>query len=223
MARKPAAKPKPDKAKKPRKPRKQAAAAAETAQDAPGSVPGHNAYKPDPDKRRLALKHRDTYATLKARLGKVQKDFRLLGKEVKSDGFSMRQIKLMHELSTPEGEEAFRMSTANDLIAAQYAGATIGQQLALFLEPDRTPAVDMAYDEGVQDCMEGKSPKPSYAPSVPQHASYMKGYHDETERRLQKGIKKLEPKDEPEPEADRASTLAAARAANEVPPAEKLN
>ena len=194
MAKKAATKPKADKAKKPRESKKVEAAAA--APEAKGSVAGDNVFKPDPDKRRLALSHRDKYAKLKKRLGDVQRDLRLLGKEVKQDGLIMRQIKLMHELSTPEGEEAFRLSTANDLIAAQYAGATIGQQLHLFLEPDRTPAVDMAYDEGVQDCMEGKTAKPKYDPSVPQHANYMKGYHDETERRLKTGIKKLEPTEE---------------------------
>lgn len=194
MAKKAATKPKADKAKKPRKSKKAEAAAA--APEAKGSVAGDNAYKPDPDKRRLALSHRDKYAKLKKQLGDVQRDFRLLGKEVKQDGLTMRQIRLMHELSTPEGEEAFRLSTANDLIAAQYAGAAIGQQLALFLEPDRTPAVDLAYDLGAQDCMEGKSAKPPFDPSVPQHASYMKGYHDETERRVGKGIKKLEPTEE---------------------------
>lgn len=208
-----AKKPKPAKIKKPAKPRKsakQAAAAPETAADASVPGPGHNAFKPDPDKRRLALKHRDTYATLKARLGKVQKDFRLLGKEVKQDGFTMRQIRLMVELATPEGEEAFRMSTANDLIAAQYAGAAIGQQLALFLEPDRTPAVDQAYDEGVQDCMEGKSAKPGYDPSVPQYQSYMKGWNDEHERRMNK-FKKLNT-DDKEPQPPRVDEMAAKRA-----------
>lgn len=199
-----------DTEKKPRKPREKKAKAATEAKAADRT----NEPKADPELRALAISHRDEYAKLKKRMGDVQKDFRLLGKEVKSDGFTMRQIKLMHELSTPGGEEAFRLSVANDLIAAQYQGAAIGQQLALFLEPDRTPAVDIGYDQGVQDCIEGKTAKSPYAPSVPQTQSYLKGYADEQERRLKGGIKKLEP----EEQADRAATLAAARGAT-VPPA----
>lgn len=170
-----------------------------------------NEPKADPELRALAISHRDKYAKLKKRMGDVQKDFRLLGKEVKSDGFTMRQIKLMHELSTPEGEEAFRLSVANDLIAAQYQGAAIGQQLALFLEPDRTPAVDIGYDQGVQDCIEGKTAKSPYAPSVPQTESYLKGYADEQDRRMNK-FKKLNP-DDKVPPAPRTDEMAEKRAA----------
>ena len=107
---------------------------------------------------------------------------------------------------------------ANDLIAAQYQGAAIGQQLALFLEPDRTPSVDIAFDEGVQDSMDGKTAKPGYDPSVPQYKRYMEGYSAETERRVKAGIGKLEPKDE----KPRADVLAAAREANS-PDSAKLN
>ncbi len=99
----------------------------------------------------------------------------------------------MIELSTPDGEAAFRMSVADDLRAAQFQGSAIGAQLALFLEPDRTPAVDTAYDRGVQDCIEGKTARSPYDPSVPQTQSYLKGYTDEQERRLKAGITKLEP------------------------------
>jgi hypothetical protein len=205
--------------KKPRKPREKKADAAPP--EAKGSVPQDNVPKADPEMRELARHHRDKYAKLKEALSKAQRGMQSWGKEVKADGLTVRQIKLMHELSTPEGEQAWRMTIANDLIAAQYQGAAIGQQLTLFLEPDRTPAVDISYDEGVQDCMDGKAAKPSYDPSVPQYQSYLKGYGDETERRVRKGITKLEPKDE----TSRADTLAAARAANEEssPSADKLN
>lgn len=187
------------------------------APEAKGSVINDNVPKADPEMRELARHHRDTYVKRKAALSKAQRDMQAFGKEVKGDGFSMRQIKLMVELSTPEGEAAWRMTIANDLIAAQYQGAAIGQQLSLFLEPDRTPAVDMAYDLGVQDSIDGKAAKSPFDPSVPQTQSYLKGFHDETERRTLKGIKKLEP------EPDRGETLAAARADNEPPSADKMH
>ncbi len=198
---------KPEKIKKPRKVK--VVAAKDEAPD--GAAPkDHNEVKADPEKRELARHHRDRYLTLKKAVDAANNKMRSFEKEVKSDGLTMRTIKLMVELSTPEGETAWRMSIANDLIAAQYQGAAIGQQLALFLEPDRTPAVDIAYDEGVQDCMDGKAPKPEYDPSVPQHQSYLKGYGDEQDRRMAKGFKKLEP----EETKARAETLAAARDKN---------
>lgn len=201
--------------------KKQAKQAKKLIDEMPGAAkaaPPTNEPKADPQMRELARHHRDKYVKLKERLGKAQADMRLLGKEVKGDGLSMRQIKLMVELSTPEGEAAWRMTVANDLIAAQYQGAAIGQQLALFLEPDRTPAVDIAYDLGVQDSIDGKAAKPPFDPSVPQHEKYMAGYHAETERRLKAGIQKLED-DEPD---TRAATLQAAREAN-APASDKLN
>lgn len=205
-------------APKERKPRPTKEAAPPAA--AKGSVPQDNVPKADPELRELARHHRDKYVKLKEALSKAQRNMQAFGKEVKGDGFTMRQIKLMVELSTPDGEAAWRMTIANDLIAAQYQGAAIGQQLALFLEPDRTPSEDIAYDQGVQDSIDGKAAKSPYAPSVPQTQSYLRGYHDETERRVKKGITK--------PDADetaaRAETLAAARQTNvPSPPADKLN
>lgn len=200
--------------KKEPKPRKKAEKKVEAAPAAKGSVVNDNVPKADPEMRELARHHRDTYIKRKAALSKAQRDMQAFGKEVKGDGFSMRQIKLMVELSTPEGEAAWRMTIANDLIAAQYQGAAIGSQLSLFLEPDRTPAVDIAFDEGVQDCIDGKAAKPGYDPSVPQYQRYLEGFAQEQDRRMAKGFKKLDPE---EKQADRAATLAAARPA--VPPA----
>jgi len=207
-----------DKAKKARTPKESPAQKEAAAPKAAG--PKVNEPQADPKLRELARHHRDKYITLKAAMGKAQKNLRLFGKEVKQDGLSMRQIKLMVELSTPEGEAAWRMTIANDLIAAQYQGAAIGQQLTLFLEPDRTPAVEIARDQGIQDSMDGKTAHPPYDPSTPQAKAYLEGWHAETERRLKAGIKKTVEEDEP---ADRMSTMQTAREANGVPSPDKLN
>lgn len=182
------------------------------APQASGSVGGDNVVKMDPKMRELARHHRDTYRKLKERAGKLSKDMRLFGEEVKGDGLTMRQIKLMLELETPEGEAAFRANIANDLVAAQWQGASVGSQLSLFLEPDRTPSADIAFDEGIQDSIDGKTANPKYAPSVPQHAAYMRGYHEETERRIKDGIGS-----DVKPNPTRAETLAAARDKNAAP------
>lgn len=206
-AKKAAAKP-----KKPKSAKKPPAQKADAAPEAKGSVALDNVPKADPKMRELARHHMGDYIKRKAALSKAQRDMQNLGKTVKADGLTMRQIKLMVELSTPEGEAAWRMTIANDLLAAQYQGATIGQQLALFLEPDRTPAIDTAYDEGVRDSMDGKTAKPDYHPSTPQHANYMKGYHDETERRV-KGKGGIGKTESGEPAPTRTEEMATKRSA----------
>lgn len=182
-----------------KKPRKVRGAKPEVA-----TTSGSNSM--DPDKRALFLKDKSDYAAAMTKLGKAQATVRALGKVIRGDGFTMRQIKLAIQLDTPEGEADFKALIANDLLAAQYAGATIGSQLSLFLEPDRTPAVDMAFDEGQKDSMEGKSAKPGYAPSTPQYARYMEGFNADTERRVKDGIKS-----DVKPNPTRAETLAASR------------
>jgi hypothetical protein len=191
-AKKPA---KPKAEKKPRKPRAKAAAPVTTA--------GGNTM--DPEKRELFLADKRKYAELKEKASKAARALRAHGKTIKADGFTVRQIQLAIQLDSPEGEAEFKALIANDLLAAQYAGAPIGSQLQLFLEPDRTPAVDMAYDEGVKDSMENRQANPGYAPETEQYRRYMQGFHDDTERRTKAGITATEP---------RAETLAKAREEN---------
>lgn len=146
----------------------------------------------DPEKRALFLKDKADYAKAIERANKATAAVRLIGKTIKADGFSMRQIRLAIQLESPEGEAEFRSLIANDLLAAQYAGAQIGSQLQLFLEDkDRTPSADMAADEGTRDAMQNKPAKPGYDPSTPQHASYMAAYGDEQGRQVKGGIKPL--------------------------------
>jgi hypothetical protein len=159
----------------------------------------------DPEKRELFLADKRKYAELKEKAGKAASALRAHGKTIKADGFTLRQIQLAIQLDSPEAEAEFKALIANDLLAAQYAGAPIGRQLQLFLEPDRTPAVDLAYDMGVQDSMENKAARPPFDPSTPQHARYLEGFHDDTERRTKAGITATEP---------RAETLAKAREEN---------
>jgi hypothetical protein len=143
----------------------------------------------DPELRALFLKDKEDYAKAMEKLSKAQSAVRLIGKTIKADGFSMRQIKLAIQLDTPEGEAEFKSLIANDLLAAQYAGASIGSQLQLFLEPDRTPAVDRAYSEGQKASMENRAAIPPYDPSTPQAARYLEGFHDHQASLLANGIK----------------------------------
>ena len=147
----------------------------------------------DPDTRALFLKDKEDYAKASDKLKKAQGDIRQLGKTIKADGFTLRQIKLAIQLDSPEGEADFRSLVANDLLAAQYSGAAIGSQLQLFLEDiDRTPAVDRAYFEGQEVSMKGGTANPPYDPSTPQHQEWLRGFNDDTERRIGAGIKPLD-------------------------------
>jgi hypothetical protein len=109
----------------------------------------------DPDQRKLFLVHRDQYAVLKEKVDKASNNLRTYIKTIKGDGFSMLQIKDAIWLSTPEGEAEFKAEMANRLLAAAYSDADIGDQLSLFLDHNRTPAVDRAYKEG-QSTRDGK-------------------------------------------------------------------
>lgn len=145
----------------------------------------------DPEMRALFLADKERYAKASERQKKATADVRNIAKQIKADGFTLRQVKLAIQLDTPEGEADFKSLIANDLLAAQYVGAAIGSQLQLFLEPDRTPAVDSAYADGQKASMEGKSAKPPYDPSTPQAMRWLEGFNDDTARRVKSGIKPL--------------------------------
>jgi hypothetical protein len=113
---------------------------------------------------------------------------------VKEAGYSLQQIKISLLLQTPEGEAEFKAEMANRMLAAAYSDAAIGEQLSLFLEGDRTPAVDRAYKEGQTMAMKNEAAVPPYDPSTEQHKAFMQGYHDEQERQVKAGIGKLETK-----------------------------
>lgn len=149
----------------------------------------------DPEKQALFNVDREKWERLNGAVQKAVAARRSHEKTIKADGFTLSQIKVGVECSTPEGEAALQSRIANDLLAAAYVGADIGTQLSLFIEPSRVPATERAENEGRVDAQTNKPAKPSYDPATPQHAAYMKGYHDEQERQIKAGITKLEPGD----------------------------
>jgi ribosome modulation factor len=147
----------------------------------------------DPQTRALFLNDKERYAKAVERQKKAAKEVREISKTIKEDGFSLRQIQLAIRLETPEGEAEFRSLVANDLLAAQYAGAQIGSQLQLFLEDvDRTPLSERAFNEGVQASLAAKSANPPYDPSTEAHSRWLDGYHSTTEKTIKAGIKPLD-------------------------------
>jgi hypothetical protein len=146
----------------------------------------------DAEQRAIFLSDKDKYASAVERQKKAAKAVSEIKKTIKEDGFTIRQIEVAIKLETPEGEAEFRSLMANDLLAAQYAGAAIGSQLQLFLDDkDRTPLADRAFEDGVQAAMAGKQAKPPYDPSTEAFSRFLDGFHSVTENMVKAGIKTL--------------------------------
>lgn len=163
--------------------------------------------------------HLEKIKDLRAKLNTANSNLRTAYKTAKADGFTKADFDTAIEIETEEKEAAARAKIARKLVIARYMGSDLGHQLELFLEPHRVPAVDRAYEEGQTASMEGKTANPSYDPSTPQHAEYMKGYHDDQEKRIKGGIKKTEPAPEPTTKViSKAEKEAQAQAAASPPP-----
>lgn len=148
----------------------------------------------DPEKKQEFIAARDHWVGLDDRANTATGKRRQYEGEIKKLGFSMRQIKDSVWLATPEGEAEFKAEIANRLLAAAYSDADIGDQLALFLDHNRTPAVDRAYKEGQSCAMKNEAAVPKYAPETEQYRAFLDGYHDEQGRQVKAGIGKLDAK-----------------------------
>lgn len=173
----------------------------------------------DPEQKRLFVVHRDKYADLKAKADKASATLRGYVKTITSDGFSLMQIKDAIRCSTPEGEQEFKAELANRLLAAAYADADVGEQLSLFLDEVRVPAVDRAYKEGQTASMENRAAVPPYDPSTEQFRAYMKGFHEEQERIVKAGIKKADGKPDEAKGGKKRGRPAKPKGPNAEPPA----
>lgn len=155
------------------------------------AVPGHNLVIVDPEKRELFLADLRKWEKLDKAVKDATAKRTAHQKQIKDDGFLMEQIKLGAKVQTPEGEAEVRAKITSQLIAAQYVGSVLGQQLHLFLEPDRTPSADLAFDQGVKDALDNKAARPPYDPSTEQASKYLDGFHSITADMVKKGIKSL--------------------------------
>jgi hypothetical protein len=152
---------------------------------------GHNLLV-DPELKKKFIEARDHWKSLDDRANSAAAKRRQYQGDIKSLGFSMRQIKDSLLLSTPEGEAEFKAEIANRLLAAAYSDADIGEQLTLFLDHNRTPAVDRAFKEGQTSAMKNEAAVPKYDPNTEQYRAFMDGYHEEQARQVKAGIGKLE-------------------------------
>jgi hypothetical protein len=189
-------------AKKPKAAAKPKTAKKKAASTAPDAKKPNSLTAEDAQQRALFIGkggHLETIRGLKSKLETANSNLRAAYKKAKADGFEKSDFEYAFQLEAKEGgldpekEAKTKARIARNLTIAKFLGSALGTQLDFFLEPDRTPAVETAYDEGVQASMKGETAKPGYDPSTPQHAEYMRGYHDDQEKRVKNGIGKLHP------------------------------
>jgi hypothetical protein len=159
------------------------------------TAPGASAEKPKPkaaapagigdnkltddELRTLAFQHRDKYAKALAKKKIADADLKDVCKKAKAEmgAGAVEVIKDLIALEDPEGEATMRAELARRADAMRWAGLPLGTQLAMQLaEPDRTPSVDRAFDEGKKMSAEGLPAKPPFDPSTPQYRAFMEGY-----------------------------------------------
>jgi hypothetical protein len=147
---------------------------------AKGSVAGDNGPDPltDDERRTLFLKHMNALDVDKRALTTAQTNLRQTKAMLKADGFAVRAVEDALLMATPEGEAKVCGQLAATIEAARYKGSAIGTQFTFDLGVDKTPSVDVAFDNGKMASMQNKPKKPPHDPSTAQYASWMAGYDD---------------------------------------------
>lgn len=183
-------KPKTTKGKKPDEPKQ--------AEPAPAAAKRPNTTDADEENRKLFLNvHLPKIKQLRDRLATANSNLRNAYKTAKAEGsFTKTDFDTAIEMEDAEKEARAKARIARTLVIARYMGSAMGAQLDLFLEPDRTPAADRAFDEGKMAAMKGETAKPPYDPSTEQHRKFMEGYHSVSEQRVKEGIKPLSKKEQ---------------------------
>lgn len=163
-------------AKRPKKPR-----AAKAAPPANGSKKGDNGGPPltFDEERALFLHHRELIETQETKLAAIKLVLDKLYADAKVDGkFTKEEFRIARDLAaSPKREAKVQGDVRKRLRVARFIGHPMGAQFDLFEAPDRTPAVERAYDAGKQASMENRPRRPPYSPEVPQYEEWMSGYN----------------------------------------------
>jgi ribosome modulation factor len=157
-----------------------------TSPDAPGA--GHNSGEDNEagervvgrttdEMRVLFNSHRSAWTGWKAKLAVVEEIERDVKAALKADGFTVKQMQIADSLLTVKGEEKITNEVQDRLQVALWVGHPMGRQLEMFQDPDRTPAVDRAFEDGKTAGLEGRVRKPPYSPELPQHEQWMQGWY----------------------------------------------
>lgn len=173
---------------------------AKTKPDAPGAVPaaaataspppaGHNSGDAkaasrltDNEERELFARHRSTWLVLTSQQKLLDEKFSKAKGAIKADGFKVLHMRIADDLASPKGEKKVHADVKDRLWVARMIGHALGRQMDFFDQPDRTPAVDRAYQEGRTASIENQPRQcTQYHETTEQFREFMRGYNDHQE------------------------------------------
>lgn len=187
---KPARAAKPAKAPKGAKPAKPAKPA--KAPKAPKQAAATNRLL-DPKMKALFNQCLDQWQRLEAKVkGATDLRKKFERENIKAHGFTIKQIKLANQISTPEGEAVVAARMTEEVLVHAYMGKAIGEQLEIMLEPPPHDPLKTARDQGYEDAKHNRKAHPVFAPETDGYKAYMDAYHEEQARQVRGGISKLE-------------------------------
>jgi hypothetical protein len=143
----------------------------------------------DQEEKALFLQFMPEVRKLRELLATANSNLRNKYKSAKAQGgFTKADFDTAFALETAEKEAKERAAIARKLKVAKMCGSSLGNQLDMFLEPDRTPIADRAFEEGESDAMQNIAARPSYDPSTEAYRRYLEGFHSVSERRIKEGM-----------------------------------
>jgi hypothetical protein len=164
--------------------------------DAPKATVAPRGVNPefDREEKALFLQHLPEIERLRGLLGTANSNLRNAYKKAKAEGaFTKADFDVAIAVKTAENEAKERAKIARALKIAKMCGSSLGNQLDMFLEPDRTPLSDRAFEEGESDAMQNIPARPQYDPSTEAYRRYLDGFHSVSERRIKEGMGTLHP------------------------------
>lgn len=143
--------------------------------EAPGA--GHNKVELTPDEQRALFVHHRTRWNEYLAKKKLADDFKKeIVRDLKNDGFSVNDMKIADKLV--DDEDKIRDEVEQRLRVAAWLGMPMGTQLSMFTEPDRTPLVERAFEDGKTAGLEGRPRKPPFSPENPGYEQWMNGFYE---------------------------------------------
>lgn len=147
----------------------------------------------DPKMRALFNQDLDQWQRLQAKVDAAVKLRQKFEREnVKAHGFTIKQITLANQISTPEGEAIVAARMTEEVLVHAYMGKPLGEQLGFMLEPAKPDPIRIAREEGKDAAKKNLPAKPVYSPETDGYKAYMEGYHDVQGDQVRKGISKLD-------------------------------
>lgn len=113
------------------------------------SEAGSNTQLSDDHRQALAWHHLGIYVRALDAQGKANSRVQNVIKDAKKHGITKDALQTMRRLSTPEGEAELKSELLATIRAAGWALSPLGTQFSFLDEPDRTPLVDRAFNEGI--------------------------------------------------------------------------